>query len=400
MTTELHMPKLGLSMVEGSVIRWLVSEGSPVKLGQTVLEIETDKTIAEVEAVADGFLHIVIPEGDVVAVGTTVAYIAATADELNSLEDQKVIAAEVAPISRADPRLNPESVMADVVTDNAVNAGASPLAKKLAKELGVDLSKVAGTGPDGQIRKEDVLSTAERTKKGREVTGGSGEEVVPLTGIRKVIAERMHSSLMNAAQLTTMREIDVTELSAYRKKLEQGDFGPPQKVSFTALMVRAVGITLKRYPELNAHITEAGICSFSRIRLGVAMNSERGLIVPVIPDPDLKSLAEIQGEVMALRKRADSGSLALDEMSGSTFTITTTGADGADFGTPILNPPEVAILLTGRIRDLWRWKSGEPELYRVMGMSLTYDHRAVDGVPTTRFLVTLEEICQNPNQLL
>lgn len=388
MATEFPMPKLGLSMVEGRIVRWLLPEGTRVSAGTPVFELESDKAIAEAEAVTDGWLHIVVPEGEVAPVGAVVALVAETELELVALQSGN--AWRPGNETRV-PDIEKRPAAAQVVAGGKAIA-ASPLARRLAKELGIELSTIVGTGPGGEIKKEDVLRLAGE-RQSMSPSSDRDDQPVPLQGVRKVIAERMLASLSTAAQLTTMREIEISELVNFRSSLSP-------KPSFTAVMIRAASLALRRHPELNAHMSDEGIRSLGRVRMGVAVDSARGLLVPVLDDPDQHTLAEVDEELKRLRQAADAGTLEHSQLTGSSFTVTTTGAGGADFGTPILNLPEVAILLVGRVREVWRWRDGQPRRHFVAGLSLTYDHRAVDGVPTTRFLATIEEICGNPHQLL
>ncbi len=265
---------------------------------------------------------------------------------------------------------------------------ASPLARRLAREHDIDLAQVKGTGPQGRVTREDV----ERAIQAAEAAPGRG---VPFAGMRRTIARRMTGSLQTMAQVTLCTEVDVTELVRLRERLRR-DFD----VTYTDLIVQTAARALEKHPRLNAYLDGDEICLCDRIHIGVAVALEEGLVVPVIRDANRKALREIARETKDLAQRAREGTLSMDEMTGSTFSVTNLGGYGIDGFTPIINPPEVAILGVGRIVEKPAAHRGAVVLRQMMVLSLTFDHRIVDGAPAAEFLHTLAEMLEMPYLLL
>lgn len=388
------MPKLGLTMTTGRVVRWLVPEGTEVTKGQIVAEIESDKATMQVESPADGILgRIIVPMGDEVPVGQVIGWIVAR-DEAIPQEDRGHPQEKEGAIAVAT------EVRSTAPKDTGIRA--SPLAKKLAREAGLDLSTVQGTGPGGRITEEDVraaLSAAPPTPS--SVTKPQVEGVVALTGIRRTIAERMSVSHTTTARVTLFTEADATNLVAWREKLkaeasQRGEEAP----SYDALLMKLVAAALREFPYMNASLTEQGIQQWPEIHIGIATDTERGLLVPVVRHADRKSLRELALEVRKLVTRALDGTITPDELRGGTFTITNLGMYGIDGFTPIINLPECAILGVGRIRAEPAAWEGEICIRQRMALSLTFDHRLVDGAPAARFLQRVAEFIGDPLLLL
>ncbi len=459
MATEVLIPKLGMTMTEGTVAEWRVPDGGQVRAGEVVYRLETEKIQFEVEAETDGTVRHLVPEGTKLPPGAVVAYILAPGETLPAgvqpVQAGPVVSrdggrAPASPIARRlareagiDLALVPGTgpggriVEADVLAFRArpapvaptparaapvtaaapVPAGgvqASPLARRLAEQLGLDLGRIQGTGPGGRITKEDVeqfaaarppavaappsAPSAPRAAPG-EIRHRPGERIL-LRWMRRVIAERMHASLQEMAQLTLGIEVDMDEAVKLRRQLI--DEWAPEGIrpSYTDLVIKAAAKALGRHPLLNAHITEDAIELLPEVHVGMAVALDDGLVVPVIRDADRLPLREIAAESSRLAGAARGGTLTLDEMNGGTFTVTPLGMYDVDFFTPIINPPNVAILGVGRIHDATGWEGDRPVRLQRMTLSLTIDHRAVDGAPAAAFLQTVRDLLQAPYRLL
>jgi len=273
----------------------------------------------------------------------------------------------------------------------------TPVARKLAKDHGIDLSQVRGSGPGGRIVTEDVqrvIAAAALPAASVPPTSPIAEPVIPLTGMRGAIARRVQQSLQTSAQVTLITEVDVSALVQLREELK-----PQFALTYTDLVVKAVARALKEHPRLNAWIEGEQIRLMQAIHIGVAVALDEGLIVPVVRDADRKSLREIAQETARLALGARAGSLTREEVTGSTFSVTNLGMYGIDAFTPIINPPEIAILGVGRLNEKLVRVRGEAEWRHVMTLSLTFDHRAVDGVPAAAFLQTIGKQMENPVEL-
>ena len=354
-------------MEEGQVVTWHKQVGDVVAVDEPLVEIEAEKTTDDVLApVAGTILEILVAEGETVPALTVLALIGEPGEAVSS------------------PLPSKPSVQI------------TPVARRTAKELGVDLGTVVGTGPGGRVTEYDVVSHATDTPA--DTVGErapSPTTTVPLTGMRRAIASRMHESIQSMAQLTLTRRIDATELIALQQVLK----AEGTDVSVTGLVLKAVAACLARHPSLNATLEDDVITQYARIDLGVAVALDDGLIVPVVRDAAAKSLAELSAEVRDLAERARAKSAKPTEVTGSTFTVTNLGAYGIDGFTPIINPPEVAILGVGRAVEVPVRDSDHVAWRQMITFSLTIDHRAVDGAPGAQFLQALAEIIADPTAL-
>lgn len=451
MAIEVLIPKLGMTMTEGTVAEWRVPNGATVQAGEIVYHLETEKIEFEVEAEAAGVVHHLVPEGTTLPPGAVVAYIlapgeavpvtappAAAAAVVNAAppaatavsgavgEGGRALASPAARRLAAALAVNLDSVVgtgpggriteADVTAasqqpaeQNAAPAAeqrvlASPIARALADRLGVDLRSVTGTGPGGRITREDVEAAgsapaptqAPRPAVAAPVAG----RVIPMRGMRKVIAERMHASLQEMAQLTMAMEVDMDEAVKLRAALVEEWAPEGVRPGYTDLVITAVAKALRLHPRLNATITARGIELLDGIHVGMAVAIDDGLLVPVIRDADSLSLHDVAAESTRLAGLARDGKLGPDDMAGGTFSVTALGMAGVDFFTPVINPPNVAILGVGRIRDAVRWESDRPIRCARMTLSLTIDHRAVDGAPGAAFLQNVRDLLVSPYRLL
>ncbi|HET7279766.1 MAG TPA: dihydrolipoamide acetyltransferase family protein [Dermatophilaceae bacterium] len=378
------MPKLGMAMKAGLVTNWRVQEGEPVTEGAALLDIETEKIAAVVPAPATGVLGRVVAEvGAKLPVGALLALIGDPADVFPP-KGELVTTAAPAAAEAAPPRDAPISAAAQ-----PRDAPVSPAARRRAREIGVDVNLVAPSAPGKRVTSDDVDAYAAARAAGAAAT----TRVVPFTGIRAVIAENLTASLREMAQVTVSRDTEVRGLVRRRAELAAGfEAATGIRLTYTDLLVETVARLLPEHPFLNAALTEEGIELFDTVNMGVAVALDDGLIVPVIRDAGTKSLGEIARERADLAARAQAGTLGIDDVEGGTFTVTNLGSFGADAFTPIVNPPQCAILGVGRL-------VGKPVVTRkgrvrarpTMWLSLTFDHRVVDGAPAARFLAALGE---------
>jgi pyruvate/2-oxoglutarate dehydrogenase complex dihydrolipoamide acyltransferase (E2) component len=281
------------------------------------------------------------------------------------------------------------------------DVAASPIARRLAKERGIDLATVTGTGPGGRITKEDVEGAEAAAATAPKATPSPGAgEVIPMRGMRKVIAQRMHASLADMAQLTLGADVTMDEAVKLRTQLVTEWEPEGVRPTYTDLIIKAVAKSLLAHPRVNSQITDAGIELQTDVHVGLAVALDDGLVVPVIRNAGTMPLHQIAIETTKLATAARDGKLGPDEMSGSTFSVTSLGPGVVDFFTPIINPPNVAILGVGRIRDGIRWDGDTPRKCQEMTLSLTIDHRALDGTPAAAFLANVRDLLEAPYRLL
>jgi len=347
-------------MTEGTVVQWFKREGERVEKGEPVVEVLSDKVTYEVEAPASGIIRkIMAEEGVDVPVAETLAIITAPNEELPEVE-----AIAETPVERVEKHIV-----------------ASPAAKRVAKEHGVNLAQVKGTGPEGRIVEEDVRRFIEEAKVARKI-----RQVIPLAGIRKTAAERVSLSAKTAPHSTITMGVDVTNAKKLREKLQ---------VSYTDILVKAVAEALTEHFIMNSTLKKDQIKIFEDVNVGVAVATTAGLIVPVIHNADKKSLKEISSALKELVEKAREGKLTREELTGGTFTITNLGMFGVDTFTPIINPPETAILGVGRVVEKPVVIGKKVVVKPVMHLSLSFDHRVVDGVPAAQFLQKVKEIIES-----
>ncbi len=414
MPVPLKMPQLGLTMTAGTITRWLKQEGDTVEADEAILEIETDKINAEVEAPASGRLtHVQAQAGDAVKVIGLLAMIAAPedtdADLAAAVEAAKAAAergtaasqavATTQTIRRPPPRSRPQRPGRPAPPAAAGGrVMASPVARRLARELQVDLSTITGTGPRGRIVESDVRAAAEASAAApaapaaADTTGLTAKQVIPVSGIRRIIGERMSASLRDMAQLTLFTEADATALRDRRTTLAQeaADADSPRP-TYNDLIVWHLARTLTDHPLLNASMVGEEIHCWEEINIGVAVALDSGLIVPVVRAANTKSLADLAGEAADLVDRARTNRLSPDELLGGTFTITNLGTLDVDGFTPIINPPQAAILGVGRIVPRPVVVAGEIAVRYMVTLSLSFNHRIVDGAPAAQFLQALKQ---------
>jgi pyruvate dehydrogenase E2 component (dihydrolipoamide acetyltransferase) len=435
---EVVMPKLGLVMTEALLVQWYQQHGDWVENNEPLFALESDKSTIEIEAPASGYLEIVVPEGQTVPVMTPVAYLVAAKETFTAVPKQvPPTFAHVVPHAEHDQTLAVENedagemiratpkarrlarqrgldlagrrgsgLRAMVVSKDLerfiqpVPTNATPIARKMATDCGLDLKHVTGTGARGQITREDVTRTL------ATIVAGSSEATVhslppakklPLSGLRAVIAERLAASWQERPQVTLTSEVDVANLVSARRQLiaETG-----KKVGFNAFFVLAAAWALREHPHVNVCLTSSELVTLTNINIGVAVDTERGLLAPVVRDADKKSIISLDTEIANLAQRAQDGDSLPDELTGGTFTITNLGAFGIDAFTPIINPPQTAVLGIGRIAPRPYAVGRQLEVRDTVTLSLSFDHRLIDGAPAARFLQRIAELIQRPIALL
>ena len=454
MAVELRMLQMDQTMTKGKIGKWLVKEGDTVTQGQPLLEIETDKVVHEQESPADGVVaQLLAEEGNNVPVNALLAIIAAPGEEVERVEVDAMseqqesdapqqrattpaistktepqrttqtserikaspaaqqfaekLAIDLTQVKPSGPggRILESDIHRYIETREPLTTGstrlkASPLARRLAKEFGLDLTSIAGSGPDGRIVRDDVLQASTEIPAQVFRTEPAASEVVELSGIRQIIAERMTMSVQTNASVTLHTEVDATSLVELRelfgeKLQEQG-----VKLTYTDLIVKIIANALREHPRLNATLTDEGIHMLGDINIGVAVALEDGLVVPVIRNADKVGLASISEQIKNLAEKARNNQLTPSELQGGTFTLTNLGNFGVDAFTPIINPPECAILGVGRILKKPVVHNDEITIRSMLTLSLTFDHRVVDGAPAAQFLQTVSQYIQNPYLLL
>ena len=400
MAVEVVMPKFGLTMTEGTIQQWFKSEGDAIKTGEALFEVETEKVLYEVEATADGTVaKLLYAVEAVVGVGLPVAIIAEAGEEVAEVAARYADAPAAAPAA-APPEPAPVATSAPspAPQEKRGRVPVTPAARKLAKEHSIDLSGVAGTGPRGRITREDVQKTIDSGGQAAPppapTVAPAVAEDIPLRGMRKVIAERMHQSLQGSAQLTISTEADVTQLIDRRQEVRQ-EFN----VTYTDFIVQACAHALRQHPRMNAHLEGDTIRANNDIHVGLAVALDEGLIVPVVRDADKKSLKDIAAEAKTLAEKARASQLKLEEVSGGTFTVSNLGMYGVDAFTPIINAPQSGILGVGRIVEKPVIHRGEVTRRSMMVLSLTFDHRVIDGAPAGAFLQTVADLLAHGNRV-
>jgi pyruvate dehydrogenase E2 component (dihydrolipoyllysine-residue acetyltransferase) len=399
MPTEVRMPKLGMAMKKGKVKSWLIAEGGTVEKGAPLLEIMTDKINAVVEAPASGVLGKVLAAANSeLPVGALLGLIGEPGEAMNVPEGPTPAAVSGTSAASAAPVASPA---AEGAAPAATGVGspsqvlASPAARRLARDLGIDISRVPPSAPGKRLTTDDVEAFAASAPQSaaaapQTLVETPAGEAIPFEGIRRVVAERLHESLQTMAQVTVSREAEVAGLVARRGQLAPGfEAATGLRLSYTDLLVETVARLLLEHRMLNSTLEGECIRVADAVHMGVAVALEDGLIVPVIREAHTKSLVEIARDRTELAAKAQAGGLGLDEIEGGTFTISNLGAFGADSFTPIVNPPQCAILGVGRIVEKPVVVAGEVLVQPTMWLSLTFDHRLVDGAPAARFLQAL-----------
>lgn len=399
MTIEIKAPQFPESVEEGSITTWYKQVGEFVSRDELIVDIETDKTVLEVVAVQDGVLtEVMRQEGDVVLSQELIGKIETGTDSS-------------APASAAQGESTP------VTTSSDTTLVANPAAKKLAEENNIDLSSVNGTGKNGRILKEDVqnamiastaasatsaLPSASAKPAARALTSERIEKRVPMTRLRVTIAKRLLDAQHNSAMLTTFNEVNMGPLMELREQYKDlfAKTHNGIRLGFLGFFVKVAAEALKRFPAVNASIDGNDMVYHGYYDIGVAVSTERGLVVPVLRDCDRMSIAEVEGGIKDYAMAAKNGKLAIEDMTGGTFTITNGGVFGSLLSTPILNPPQTAILGMHKIEERPMAVNGQVVILPMMYLALSYDHRMIDGKDAVQFLIAIKNMLEDPARML
>jgi pyruvate dehydrogenase E2 component (dihydrolipoamide acetyltransferase) len=413
---DVPMPKLSMTMEEGELITWVKAEGDQVRAGEVICEVNSDKVEMEVESPADGTLvRHAAAEGDIIPVGAPIATLATEAEDLlggllGPADDGQSAPPAGAPTATAEEATRIEETAAEVETAGAGPKPVVPAARRRAAELGVDLATVAGTGPDGLVRVDDVEAAAApqpapapAAAAAVPVAADAEVEEVPLSSMRRVVARRLVESMQSTPHFYLTITVDAEALLGLRAELNQqlADRGDDLKVSVNDLIVKACAVLLRTSPELNVSFAGDKLLVHKRVHVGIAVAVDGGLVVPVVRDADQKALTQVAREAKELVGRARSGKLAAQEMSGGTFTVSNLGMFGIDQFTAVINPPEAAILAVGAaLAEPVATDDGGVVVHRRMRLTLSIDHRALDGATGAGFLAKLKEALEQPLQIL
>lgn len=423
MATNYLMPKLAMGMNEGTVVEWLAAEGQQLERGAPLMQVETEKVAYDVEAPVAGWLHIVVPAGETVPVESVIGQFAASAEEYAAITGGAVTAAAAtAPGVQFNDKLTSTGAVMPVAPAAAAPAPAggrikaSPLARKLARDRGIDLAAITGTGPQGRIVKRDVLAAkagapataaiAQMSEPGTLTVKGT----VPLKGVRGAIARRMTQSLQTAAQLSQFSEVDATRLLKARECFVANADAYGTRVSVNAFVVKAIAVACQAVPIANAGIVGDEIVLWNEVNVGIAVSLpgqgewDSGLIVPVLRNAERKGLVQIDRELRDLATRAREGRLVPGETEGGTVTLSPTAAMGGEamysWSTPVLNLPQALIVQPGMIMERAVVHKGKIRKRAMLPLSITFDHRVLDGDPVANFVVTLRRCLQAPELML
>ena len=431
MATEVVMPKLGATMEEGTIVSWLVQIGEVVEEGDPIAEIQTDKIVMEIEAETTGvLLKTLYDAGTSVNVHDVIAYMGEegesieggvqqlppvskeTIKEEQSGNSDKVRRTPAARKLAEDNLVNLNGIAGsgplgriqklDVETYLKLNAKKiTPLAKKLAEDQGIDYKNIAGSGARGKILRDDLVSLHIPNEKDDQSLNSQDDKRVPFKGMRKFIAERISESAYTAPHVTLLSEVDMTNSVSLRQDLlpviEKIE---GLRLSFNDILMKATALALKHYPNINISLEGNEIVYHSNINIGMAVAVPDGLVVPVLRNVDEKGLGTLTREAKSIGKQARDGKLSPDDMQGSTFTISNLGMYAVDGFTPIINSPNAAILGVGRIQKKAIVVNDEVAIRSMMNLSLSFDHRIIDGAPAAAFLTELKDILENPFKLL
>ncbi|MDH3644637.1 MAG: 2-oxo acid dehydrogenase subunit E2 [Gammaproteobacteria bacterium] len=457
MPTEIYLVKVGMNMTEGVVEEWYIPDGGTVEVGELVYRLETEKVNLDVDAEVAGTVKHVVEEGVTMKPGDVVGYVFAPDEPIpdDLMLGAAIPATEPTPTAPAAPVAAAPAVAASAtrgegdrilsspaarrlagelgldiaglagtgpggrIIEADVNAASiagvsagvsgerggrsSPMARKVARELGVDLANVTGTGPGGRITKDDVEAAAKAPAPAAQPVAAAAaraDEVVPIRGMRKTIASRMHESLQTMAQLTMDMDVIMDDAVKLRGQLIEEWEDEGIRPSYTDLVIRAAAKALEKHPLMNSIFGETEMTLLGEVNVGMAVALEEGLIVPVIRNANVLSMKALAHESTRLAAATRDGNLTPDDLQGGTFTVSALGMFGVDAFTPIINAPQVGILGVNRLRDDVAWDGAVPVKRQAMRLSLTWDHRAIDGAPAAQFLSTIRDLLQAPYRLL
>ncbi|MFM6905319.1 MAG: 2-oxoglutarate dehydrogenase complex dihydrolipoyllysine-residue succinyltransferase [Acinetobacter tjernbergiae] len=394
MATEIKAPVFPESVADGTIATWHKKVGEPISRDEVICDIETDKVVLEVVAHADGSLVAIIKgEGDTVLSDEVIAQFEAGAV---SAAPEAAAPAAAAPVASAPV----------AASTQAVDQNQAPAVRKALSETGINAADVQGTGRGGRITKEDVAThqTKPAAASVQPLSVAIGERIekrVPMTRLRKRVAERLLAATQQTAMLTTFNEVNMKPIMEMRKQYKDAfEKRHGARLGFMSFFVKAATEALKRYPAVNASIDGDDIVYHGFYDIGVAVSSDRGLVVPILRDTDRMNYAEVENGIGAYAAKAREGKLSIEEMSGGTFTITNGGTFGSLLSTPILNTPQTAILGMHKIQERPMAVNGQVEILPMMYLALSYDHRLIDGKEAVGFLVTIKELLEEPAKLI
>jgi pyruvate dehydrogenase E2 component (dihydrolipoamide acetyltransferase) len=405
MAVDVSLPRLGQGMEAGTIVRWLKSEGDKVEKGEPLYELDTDKVTQEVEADASGvLLKILAGEGEEIEVGKRIAVIGEEGEDVEAeaeveveVEEDEQEEGSPGPEREEERERGREAAKEEPEPKEAARSDgrvkASPLARRIARERGIDLSSLTGTGPDGRIVAEDVERAATAPAHATVGAAPLEAEVVPLTSLRKTIARRL-TEAWEAPAFQISMSADMTRAQELRERLRD------EGVTVTDVLAKLAGIALLRHREVNAQFADDELRIFPNAHIGLAVATERGLIVPVLREVERKSLVQIAAERKEIVQRTREGKLAQEDLEGGTFTISNLGMYGVEIFTAVLNPPQAAILAVGAIEEKPVVENGDLVARPLMAMTLTCDHRAVDGAKAAEFLGELKTLLEEPGLAL
>lgn len=430
MKYEFQFPDIGEGIHEGVIMKWLVNQGDTVNEGQSLAEVETDKVTTEIPSPRSGkVLELKANKGDKINVGQVFVVIDTSGDASSETvigespvakpevveEETAGVVGEVIASSELIPA-STELVAQKTTTERKGKVLATPVARKLAKDLGVDITSIIGSGPNGRVMKEDIYKAkqapavekiavakpAPTVEKEPLIISDERVERVPLTRIRKTIADRMSQSKFTIPHTTAMDEIDVTKLDEFRNKYKDVLKEEDVNLTYLPFIIKATILVLKEFPEFNSSLDEANeeIVLKHFYHIGIATDTQRGLMVPVIRDVDRLSIIELAKAIWDITTRAKDNKVELHELKGSSFSITNYGSIGGYFGIPIINYPEAAILGLGRVTKKPTVIDDEIVIRKILPVSLSYDHRIIDGASGARFINRLRELLSDPDMLL
>lgn len=384
MLLEMKVPSPGESISEVEIAEWLVEDGDYVEKDQSIAEIDSDKATLELPAEKSGRIKIIVNAGDTVAVGDIVC----TIDTSISVEKKENNSIEEKP-QKINPKINPKDVL--------TNKKATPLATAMISDLDISASDVNGTGESGKITKSDVIEATETTSE----SGPRGTSRKKMSSLRRKIASRLVSVKNETAMLTTFNEVDMTNIFEIRKSYKdkfKDKYGVG--LGFMSFFTKSVTNAVKEFPDINSMIDDKEIIHHNYADIGIAVSAPKGLMVPVIRNAEMLNFQEIESEIKRLALKARDGDLTINEMVGGTFTITNGGVFGSMLSTPIINPPQSAILGMHNIVERPMAVNGEVKIRPIMYVALSYDHRVIDGRESVGFLVKVKEYLENPTELL
>ncbi len=436
MATKVIMPKQGLQMTEGIILQWFRKEGDSVNKGEPLFSIETDKLTIDIDSPETGtIVKILKEEGETVPITETIAILGEPGENIDEIQKRSTYrlknSIKKKPVFRAVERTNqstdiefstgrvfatprarmraeensinpglikgtgPEGLIIerDVIVKNSAASAATPLAKRRAELDGIDISSIRGSGPRGKIYSRDLEAFVKIPQTGKRLE----EDVhIPFTGTRKIIAERVRSSLDTAAQAVHRVDVDMSEVVRLRDTFKNNS----TRISFNDIILKAVAVALKSKPEINSKFSGEEIIRFSRVNIGIAVAVRQGLLVPVVKDVNNKSLLQINRKIRMLAEKAKSGQLKPEDMQDATFTVSNLGMFGLDSFTAIINSPESGILAVGAVRERAVVFDKQIVIRPVCNLTLTYDHRIIDGAPAAEFLMLIKAVLENPYRLI